>query len=249
MEAWTGTFELVDPRLIIVDHRYQRPEKKTLIDAIAANPDWAAFGAVSCYRRNDGMLVCVDGQQRLRGVLDSEKPPKLIPTVIQPKATVQREATTFAAINITRRAVESMEKHNSLVVAQNPTALAIERALEKAGFSLDSDYRSGDPHTVQAVGALYSIYSRLGEEGIVQVLVQARDAWPNDRLGISAHLLRGVAQVLIDQGENYNRAKLTAALSKSTPSLILRKSDELRFDLGGSKQKNVRRAIKALCKV
>lgn len=248
MDAWTGEFELVDPQMVIVDHRYQRPEKQTLIQAIAANPDWAAFGAISCYRR-DGTLVCVDGQQRLRGVLQSEKPPKLVPAVIQPKGSLQREATTFAAMNITRRAVESMEKHIALVQAKNPTALAIERACERTGYSLDANYQGGDPNTVQAISALYSTYGRLGEDGLVQVLTQARDAWPSDKLGVSAHMLRSITQVLIDQGEEYHRAKLTLALSKSSPSLILRKSEELKFDLGGSKQKNVRRAIKVLCKV
>lgn len=249
MDEWNGTFEQVDPRIVIVDHRYQRPEKQNLIAAIAANPDWAAFGAISLYRR-EGMLVCVDGQQRLRGILQSEKPPKTVPAVIQPKANVVKEATTFAAMNITRRPVESMEKHISLVVAEAPASLAIERATKKAGFSLEQNSsQTGDPNTVQAISALYSIYSKLGEEGLVQTLVQARDSWPSDHLGVSAHLLRGVMQVLIDLGEDYNRAKVTTALARSSPSLILRKSEAMRFDFGGSKQKNVRRAIRDLCKI
>lgn len=247
MEAWNGKFELVDPRLIVVDHRYQREEKANLIAAIAANPDWAAFGALSLYRRGD-VLYCVDGQQRLRGVLNSASPPKVVPAVIQDQGTVVDEATTFAAINITRRAVESMEKHKALVSAKNATALAIDRAAEKAGFTIGVEV--ADPNTVMAISALYHIYSRLGEEGVVQTLVQARDSWPSDRLGVSAHLLRGISQVIIDLGdEGYNRGKVTAALSKTSPALILRQSEALRFDLGGSKQKNVRRAIKALCKI
>lgn len=249
MDAWNGEFRLVDPMMIIVDHRYQRPEKPGLIAAIAANPDWAAFGALSLYEREGGVFVCVDGQQRLRGVLQSEKPPKEVPAVVQRAGDLRREATTFSAMNITRRSVESMEKHHALVVSENPTSLAIERALAKTGYTLDSDYQSGDPHTVQAVAALYSIYSRLGEDGLTQVFVQAKDAWPDDRLGVSAHLLRGITQVLIDQGEKYDRKKVTNALANTTPNTILRRSEALRYDLGGSKQKNVRRAIKELCKI
>lgn len=249
MDAWNGEFKMVDPAMIVIDHRYQRPEKAGLIQAIAANPDWAAFGALSLYERDGGVLVCVDGQQRLRGVLMSDEPPKEVPAVVQPSGNLQREATTFAAMNITRRAVESMEKHTALVAAKNATSLAIERVLDNTGYSLDSDYQSGDPHTVQAVSALYQIYSRLGEDGLTAVFVQARDSWPDDRLGVSAHLLRGITQVLIDLGENYNRAKVTNALGRTTPTMILRRSEALRYDLGGSKQKNVRRAIKELCKI
>jgi hypothetical protein len=249
MQEWNGEFELVDPRVIVIDHRYQRQEKPNLIAAIAANPDWGAFGAVSLYRR-DKTLVCVDGQQRLRGVLQSKNPPKVVPAVIQPQAPLEREAASFAAINITRKAVDTYEKHHSLICAKNPTALAIERATEKAGYTITSTSQaSGQVNSVWAVAALYSVYNLLGEEGLVQVLVQARDSWPSESAGVNAHMLRGVAAVLVDQAEIYNRAKLTAALSRSTPALILRKSEELRFDFGGSKQRNVRRAIKALCHV
>jgi hypothetical protein len=250
MEDWNGKFELVDPRLITVDHRYQRDEKPALIAAIAANPDWAAFGALSLYRRDGGVLVCVDGQQRLRGILESEDPPRRVPAVIQEKASPEREAKTFAAINIARRAVDAFEKHKALIVAKTPTALAIERAVDKAGFSIAAPGRTpAGAHDVMAVSALYAIHGQLGEEGVVQVLVQARDAWPDDRNGVSAHMLRGIANVIIDQGESYNRAKVTAALARSTPHAILRKSEELKFDFGGSRQKNVRRAIKTLCKI
>lgn len=34
MEAWNCNFELIDPRVIVVDHRYQRPEKADLIASI-----------------------------------------------------------------------------------------------------------------------------------------------------------------------------------------------------------------------
>lgn len=249
LDAWSGKFDLVDPRTVVVDHRYQRDEKENLIATIAANPDWAAFGALSLYERN-GTLVCVDGQQRLRGVMTSDNPPKLVPAVIQPEANIKREAMTFAAVNINRRPPESMEKHRALVVAENSVALAIERAVDTAGFSLEQGKTtSGDVNTIQAIRALYVIHKRIGEAGLVQVLIQARDSWPEDPLALSANMLYGISQVLIDLGETYNRAKVTAALGKSVPSLILRRSEGLRFDKGGSKQVNVRRALKELCKI
>src|ERR1041385_2238203 len=76
LDEWNGTFKLVDPRMVVIDHRYQRQEKPNLIAAIAASPDWAAFGALSLYER-DNTLVCVDGQQRLRGILPTHHPSPL----------------------------------------------------------------------------------------------------------------------------------------------------------------------------
>ena len=257
MHEWDGSFELVDPREIIVDHRYQRTEKPSLIASIAANLDWAAYGTLSCYRRSapanspdgKGVLVCVDGQQRLCGALESEDPPKKVPVIVFDKANLKTEAQAFAVININRLAVNSLAKHRSLTVAQQPAALAINRAVEKAGYTINMDGRDNGPHDIMAISALYTIHSLIGEEGLVQTLVQARDAWPDDRRGVSAHMLRGIANLIMEKGEEYNRPKLTTALSRSEPNKIERRADAFRFDLGGSKQVNIRRAFKALCKI
>lgn len=248
MEKWNGNFEMVDPAVIVIDHRYQRPEKETLIRRIAQSPDWEAFGAVSLYRRN-GVLVCVDGQQRIRGVLTCENPPKEIPAIVFEKTTLDQEAETYVAINVMRTAVNALEKHKGLVVAKNPAALAIERAVEKAGYTVAGPGGGAGPRTIHAIGAIYHAYTQLAEEGLVQVLVQARDSWQDDPAGISVHMIRGLVDVLTDLGSDYHRGKLTTALQKSSPALIMRKAEELKFDLGGSKQTNVRRAIKVLCKV
>ena len=91
-----------------------------------------------------------------------------------------------------------------------------------------------------------TIYNRIGQEGLLQTLVVIKDAWPDDPTALSTHILRGVAELIEEQGENYNRAKLTTALKKTAPHMVLRKADELRFDFGGSKLSNVRRAFAAL---
>lgn len=251
MDDWNavGTFELVNPKEIVVDHRYQRAEKDNLISEIAKAPNWEAFGAVSCYRR-DGVLVCIDGQQRLRGVLTSEEPPQLVPAIIFEKTSLSNEAMTFVKVNITRTSVTSLEKHRALVVANHPAALAVERAVAHVGFSVQgsTNERTGG-RAISAISSIYHVYNTLGEEGLVQVLTQIRDAWPDDHVGLSLNIIRGVCDVLVDQGAEYHRGKLTAALATTSPYLILRKAEEFKFQYAGSKQTNVRRAIKELCKV
>lgn len=250
MEDWDGKFEMVDPRLVVVDHRYQRDEKETLVSRIAQSPSWEAFGAISCYRRDNNVLVCVDGQQRLRGILASENPPKKVPAIIFEKAKLKDEASTFVTINIQRKAVTPIEKHRGLVVAGNPAALAIERALDTTGFSLAyGGQSSSSPKNIGAIAALYEVYNTLGEEGLVQVLVQIRDAWPKDTQATSQGIIRGLCYVMIDLGTEYHRGKLTTQLSKTSPTEILRESEALKFDMGGSKQTNIRRAFKKLAKV
>jgi len=249
VNGYNGTFELVDPRTIIIDHTYQRARKNTLVQQIAQSPSWEAFGVPVCFRRENGMYYCADGQQRIAGLLASEKPPKLVPIVVFDIQDVTDEAQVFVRINEWRKSLQPIEKHKSKIVARDPAALAMEKAVAEAGFTIDNNTGQGvaNAKTIQAVAALGVVYNRIGEEGVLQTLTCIREAWPNDQTAIKSHMLRGVAELIEEQGQNYVRASLIKALKKSTPSVILRKADELRFDFGGSKGTQVRRAFSVLC--
>lgn len=256
MQEWDetgGEFALVDPNRIQVDHRYQRPEKEVLIAAISKAPDWKAFGSLMLQRRGNGengVLVIIDGQQRLKGVMGSEDPPKKVPAIIMPKGDLASEARTFVTVNVQRKSVGTLEKHDALVTAKDPAALAVKKACEKVGYSLGTKgIVSGQMKTIQAVASVYHAYNVLGEDGLVQVLTLTRDAWPDDSAATSVHMLRAVTQVLVDLGTNYNRPTVANKLGKVSPTRILLKAEELKIRKGGSKQVNVRDAIHELCKV
>lgn len=249
LNGYTGKFDLVDPRTIVIDHRYQRQAKDTLIQQIAQAPSWEAFGVPTCFRRENGMLYCADGQQRIAGVLQSAKPPKLIPIVWFDIQDVKEEAEVFVMINEWRKSLQPLEKHRGKIVAGDHAALSIERAVTKAGFTIDHQSGQGgaNARTIQAIAGVNKIYNQIGEEGVLQTLTVIKDAWPDDQTATKTHILRGVADLIEEQGEKYNRAKLTGALRKTTPSKILRKADELRLDFGGSKLGQVRRAFAVEC--
>ena len=248
MNGYNGNFDLVDPRTIIIDHTYQRSMKNTLVQQIAQSPSWEAFGVPVCFRRENGMLYCADGQQRIAGMMASNKPPKLVPIVWFDIQDVTDEAQVFVRINEWRKALQPIEKHKSKIVARDPAALAMEKAVAQAGFTIDNSTGQGvaNARTIQAVAALGVVYNRIGEEGVLQTLTCIREAWPNDPTGIKSHVMRGVAELIEEQGPNYNRNSLIRALKKTTPGDLLRKADELRFDFGGSKGTQVRRAFAVL---
>ncbi len=248
MNGYNGNFELVNPREIVIDGRYQREKKNALIQQIASNPSWEAFGVPVCFKRSNGMLYCADGQQRIAGVLAAEKPPKEIPVIWFDIQDVSEEAAMFARINEWRKSLQALEKHRAKIVAGDPPTLAIERAVTMAGFTVDNAQgaRGADAKTIQAVARLGVIYNRIGEEGLLQTLTVIRDAWPDDGAALGTHILHGVAELIEEQGENYNREKLTNALKKTQPFKVVRKADELKLKYGGSKMSNVRLAFQEL---
>lgn len=251
MDSYTGTFELVDLNAIIVDHRYQRDLKPALVAAIATDPRWELFGVPVLFKRQNGMFYVADGQQRLTGLKQSQNPPQKVPVVWFPVAGLDDEAAAFVQINEFRKSLTALEKHKGKIVAKEPSTLAIERAVETAGLSIGGNAigGAGDSRTISAIAALYAIYNNLGEEGLIQTLVVCRDAWENDANAFSTYILRGVAEIIAEQNGSYERQRLTRALQKTSVPQVLRQADAFRFDLGGSKQKNVRRAFKQLAKV
>lgn len=246
---WNGTLEMVDPVMIVTDHRYQRPPKTGLIDQIASNPVPEAFGVPVCFRRSNGVLYCADGQQRIAGILASEKPPRLIPIVWFPIEGVEHEAEIFVRINVYRKSLTPIEKHHGSVTAKDPAALAIARAVESVGFSIG--FNTGSSRSIGAISALNYVYNLIGEDGVKQVLVQVREAWPDDRKSLEASLLRIVADVIKEATDNggYQRSRVTAALKRTTPAALFRKAEEIHFDQGTSKRDSLRRAVTALAKV
>lgn len=247
MDAYNGHFEMVDLGSIIVDHRYQREEKPALVAAIAADPRWELFGVPVLFRRPNGMFYCADGQQRITGMRNTAKPPKQVPAVWFPVEGLADEAAVFVHINEFRKSLSALEKHKGKIVAKDPATLAIERVVSGAGLSIGVNPTNAK--SIQAVGTLYSIYNDLGEEGLLRVVTTCRDAFEFDSGAFSAPILTGVAEVVADLNGAFDQGKVIDSLRKTSVPQILRKTEELRYDIGGSRRKNVRRAIKALARV
>lgn len=250
MDAWPADFRLVDPETLIVDHLYQRNEKPALIGRIASAFDWRAFGVLIAFERGDGGLYLADGQQRRAGALACPAPPGLVPALVFPSGSngappEESEARIFELINELRVALSAFEKHRAKVVAKDPATLYIEKAAAKAGFTVGRTW-GGDTRTIGAVATLQWIYNYAGEEGLLATLLVIRDVWPDDAQAITARMLRVVAQVLVGVG---NRERVAKELARTTPVRLLRKAEELRYAMGGSPEKNLRRAVESLTRL
>lgn len=253
MQPYTGTFELIDPTKIVLDHKYQRPEKWDLIAKISASPEWAAFGVILCSKRtgtgHEDLFYCLDGQQRLNGILASTTPPATVPALWFAVQSVKEEARLFSLINEQRKAVNALEKYRSHITQEDPRYMQITAAAERAGFTIGS--KTGGARTIGAFEGLQVLYNAAGEDGVYIVLSAIRKEWEDDNQAVSTWMLRALADVLTDAKSNggLNPTKLAAGLAKTTPGRILRKAEELRFEQGGSKRVNVRKAFKALARI
>lgn len=247
MDLDWGKQEMVDPFSIVVDHKYQRQEKPSLIQRIGANFDPMLFGRPICFVRENEMRYCIDGQQRICGAKAAGL--RSIPVISFQLVGVQREAEVFVAVNEARKALSGLEKHRGKVVAKDVAAIQIERAVDTAGFSIGVNYQS--PRSIASVGALGYAHKAIAEDGIVQLLTVTREAWGDDRKAVDGSIIRTLTDIIDGQSKNggYNRNKLVTALKRTTPAQLLRKAEEFHFEHGTSKGASLRNAFKALAKV
>lgn len=247
MEPFNGKQVLVDPRKVVVDHSYQRGEKNALIAAISSEPRWELFGCLVLLQRSETEIYhCADGQQRLRGVMASEVPPHRVPAVVFTVPAVTDEAAIFVRINEFRKALTPLEKHLGKVRAKDAAALEVERAAEAAGFSIGISESS---RAIAAPAALYYACNALGEQGLVQLLIVLREAWPDDKP--AAAMIRALSDVIEEKTNNggFSRTAITKKLANTTPGQLSRKAEEIHFDTGKSKGPSLRAAFKALARV
>jgi hypothetical protein len=185
------------------------------------------FGHVKYY--------CADGQQRLRGVLASAKPPAKVPAVV------------FIVPEF-RKALSPLEKHVGKTVAKEAAALAVERAVEATGFSIAA---SDSTRAIGAPVSLYYAYNALGEQGLVQLLMIVSEAWPDDRKGVSAAIIRALTDVIEERNSNggFSRTDVTKKLAETTPGKLLRKAEDIHFTRGKAKGAALRAAFKELVKL
>jgi hypothetical protein len=247
VQDFNGELSMIDPRKVVVDHSYQRPEKNALIAAISSDPRWELFGCLVVFKRSGAELYhCADGQQRLRGVMSSETPPDRVPSVVFTVPAVEDEAAIFVRINEFRKALTPLEKHQGKVVAKESAALAVERAAEEAGFSIGESVSS---RAISAPASLYYAYNALGEQGLVQLLIVLREAWPDDKP--AASMIRTLSDVIEEKKNNsgFSRTAVTKKLAMTTPGKLSRKAEEIHFDTGKSKGASLRAAFKSLAGV
>jgi hypothetical protein len=192
-------FEWVDPQTLQVELAYQRnlaAKSVKLIRQIAANFDWSHIKPAVCARSGDGKLFCVDGQHTAIAAV-SRGVPK-IPVMIVEAEDVRRRARAFVSHNTDRLNITPLQMFASRLAAEDPGALAAQRAAKAAGVTI-LRVQPGNGHwnlgETMACGAVERLVARYGEEKAVRALKTLVSA---KRAPVASHEILAVSAVLFD---------------------------------------------------
>jgi hypothetical protein len=151
-----GEFMWLDKRLINIDHAYQRERvSHARVLEIARSWSWQALGVILLFKRvSDGRYYAYDGQHRVLASMKRDDVQEL-PCFVFPGDTVAEEADAYVAANTVRGPMQAIEKFKARIIALDPTALAIQAALEEWGYRVST---CSTPGNIACIGSLESVY-------------------------------------------------------------------------------------------
>lgn len=164
---FSGTFKMLRPKVLIVDHQYQRElHGITQIEKIAHSFKWASFGCISVMKRGQKYYV-TDGQRRLEAV---KFHPEIheVPCVVHKSTGQVEEAQTFSDINVVKMAVSSIDKFRSRVTGEELLAVELYKILRENGWDYD---RQRGPMILSCISEVERTYRQFGPDILSNVLI------------------------------------------------------------------------------
>lgn len=177
---------LVDIGNIHIDPAYQRDMDEKRVKKLAAKFKQGAAKAVSLSRRPNGSLWCYDGQHtieiyRVAGFTH-------VPAVIV-NGDMKKEADWFEELNQSVKRVSARDRQRAGVVADKPSALAVQDLLDRFGIQISKGgLRSGMTNSVGAIGR----YVSSDPARIAQAMRAIDEMWRDETEAWSGVVLRGM---------------------------------------------------------
>lgn len=190
-----GTMRVVSLADLKIDPAYQR-EERAHAEKIAREFDSAACDPLLVAERADGSLWDVDGQQRRRALM-SLGITHWMAKVVKSSGT-EFEARLFSIKGGATGTVKNLlqyEVFKAQLAHKDPVALAVQRAVEGAGFKLSLSNHRGWPW-IGAFKMLQRNVKTQGEENLLKALQMIAKAWPGQNNSVSGHVIDGVCAVV-----------------------------------------------------
>lgn len=207
----------------------QRDPLTAKINAIAAN--WRRDGLMGIVvnRRDNGMLSCIDGQQRVLGTIKRHGPDFVERVHLYEGLAIAEEAEKFELLNGIRVSMSAALHFRAGVVAGKPLHLEIVKVLDDLQIGYSYRGHGGDRSMV-----CFRAMEKIGRRGIahfrsVMELIDA--AWKADQTSIQAYWLQGVSIFIQRHEKNsaWNWGEVVRRLNQVPADVIDARHKQLRL--------------------
>lgn len=221
---------------LVFDRDYQRAIDPNRVRKLIENFQSTGLGTLTISLRPDGRRVVVDGQHRVAAVRTIGYDGRL-PCSEYQGLSLADEAGMFLLLN-NSKLVQPIDKFRARVIAEDWTAITIAGVLAAYGWEAKS---GGQPGYFGAVGAAEKVFEGAGVlkraaypallDAVVSTITQS---WGRDYRGAHNLVVAGLGQFYARYGDDIDRTKVVAELSKLTPHALIGRANTLRDARGGT---------------
>jgi hypothetical protein len=194
-------YEVVRLRDLITEPKFNRPISEQWVARLVADFQVSRLGRIALSRREDGTLIILDGQHRIRALRDKGVPEdsKVIPADVYTDLSRAEEALLFVHLNQTKH-VSSFEKYRALLVGGDPETRNIDSIVRSHQLVVAPGKKDGAVGCVDALRRLYNMGEPAGAV-LSRTLMTIHEAWGEASEAYGSALLRGVGLYLNDNRE------------------------------------------------
>ena len=197
---------------LLMDERIQRAIRPGHLKAMTAKLDLDALGVIIVSRRADDTLTVLDGQHRIRALVDAGMGDWPVTCKVFDGLTLAEEAGLFRRYNTTSK-TNALEDLQKAIIEGEPEAVAIAKIAKR--FGLRIALQSG-PGVIACATALRKVYrhDKTGPAALSFALHVGTGAWGAHSDSVDSHLVQGLGDLYVRYGEDIDRAALTRKLAK-----------------------------------
>jgi len=200
--------ELVRPDQVGTDPAVQRPLDHARVTAIVQNFREAALGLPLISRREDGSMVCLDGQTRIAALMRKNHGAIPRQMMVHRGLSPAEEAELFRLHNDSKSLTPQV-KFRIALVEGDKDVIGADKLLHKIGWT--SEIRKAN--TWRGVVALTVAYRRDATSAERALLVISK-AWGVHTKNSSSDVFRGLSNMLFRYGDAVNIEQLAERLAK-----------------------------------
>jgi hypothetical protein len=198
---------------LYMDDRIQRAIRPGHLKSITQKLDLDAIGVIIVSRRPDGKLAVLDGQHRIRALVDSGMGDWNVTCKVFDGLTIREEAGLFRRYNTTSK-TNALEDLVKAVVEGEPEAVAIDKIARRNGLKIGLQTGPGVIACAAAMRKIYRADKKMGPAALSFALHIGVQSWGAHSDSVDGHLVQGLGDLYLRYGEDIDRAALIRKLAK-----------------------------------
>ncbi len=207
-------FEEHMARTLIIDPQVQRELIPARIKTLSDSLDLDAIGVITVSHRDNGKLVILDGQHRVRALLDAGMGDWEVLCHIYRGLTLQAEARLFRLLNNTRRS-GAYDDYTKGVLQGDYECVAIDAIVHGAGLRVHNQATDGSITCVAALRAVHRSAEKTDTPGVLaDTLRVVTEAWGHNHQAVEGHLIKGIGMFIHRHHGQIDKAVLIRKLAK-----------------------------------